>query len=863
MEPERVLSPWLLCLYLGILTAALGYAVLEHGAEVLGDWNVSLVIIGIGAVLYWALTGRSNAAPPMHPVLNWLVLLIPAYVALQLVPLPVFLVRILSPERGRILDSLQTVVPLPFFAPLTVNPATTFAYLFRIIGYLLVFLLVRELTARSRQPWVVLPLIGIAALEAASAYAQNFDGEMVLGTYWNRNHFAGLIEMLLPLTIAYAVVLLKRRSRYGTLSGGRALAAGAFLILGALMLLAVVYSGSKMGFLASAGGLFFMAMVAFMSTATGPKKWVGAGTLLVACLVVFVLITPDRLVTSLGNSAADQNAEGRLPIWKDTLRLLAAYPVFGSGLGTYDSAFPQYQTASLDVDFNYAHNDYLQLATECGALGFLMLAGFVLILAARAVRFGYERANRYTRYLAWGCTGAIVAIGLHSLTDYNTYIPANALTLAWILGIVAGSPAASTAASTSVSGRTAPVPVWFKGAAIALGCALLIFAPAWILLETKYMYDPQAESRFCRFGVCDTNSLIAGETSRQSGNVAAVPEYELLEALRRDTAAPLRWCDLGDALVKSGQVERARNCFSIALERGPNLPPVQLRAANFYYGVHEPKQAIEQMSHILDSSATYDGQIFERYAQEKIPLAEILHYGLPPNPRAWRAYLHYLLGSKKLADAVVVWDAVVSRHYWDEESAREYVRDLHWDHRDEAAAEAWANYLGDRRHGFMESNWVYNGDFELDPSGMVFDWRMENLNDDVRVTLDPSVAHTGKRSLKIQFAGKENVDYDRTGVTAFVKPGQYRFTAFVKADGITSQGFAFHIFDPESPGRLNITTEKISGTMDWTKIERMIPVPEGTRLVAIQIIRQSSLKFENSRIAGTAWIDTVSLSKVE
>jgi hypothetical protein len=97
-----------------------------------------------------------------------------------------------------------------------------------------------------------------------------------------------------------------------------------------------------------------------------------------------------------------------------------------------------------------------------------------------------------------------------------------------------------------------------------------------------------------------------------------------------------------------------------------------------------------------------------------------------------------------------------------------------------------------------------------------------------------------------------------------VKPGPYRFTAFVRADGITSnQGLAFRIYDPEVPGRLDVKTEMLTGTMDWTKVEKSIQVPAATRVLAIQVVRQSSLRFENSRIAGTAWIDTVSLSKLE
>ena len=69
------------------------------------------------------------------------------------------------------------------------------------------------------------------------------------------------------------------------------------------------------------------------------------------------------------------------------------------------------------------------------------------------------------------------------------------------------------------------------------------------------------------------------------------------------------------------------------------------------------------------------------------------------------------------------------------------------------------SYLGDHRNGYLQSNWLLNGDFESEPSGLVLDWRIENPDDSVTSKLDSTVAHTGNRSLRIDFAGKENVNY--------------------------------------------------------------------------------------------------------
>ncbi len=764
---SNALSPRPQWLCLSILACALGYAVFAHGARALLDWNISLSIIGVGVVVYWAMTARSDAATApenMETRLGTLALLVPAWVVFQLVPLPIFLVKILSPERGRILESLRAVMPLGAFAPLTISPATTSAHLFRIIGYVLVFFLVREVASRSREPWVVaIPLIGIAGLEAVFGFIQNANGAAVEGTYWNKNHFAGLLEMVLPIAIACAIALLGGgRSRRGGAGVGRALSACVVLVSAIAMLGALIYSLSKMGFVAGLGGLLFMAAVALATSVTGRKKWWCLALLAVFFLSVFVFVPPDQLAGAFASSSSDQTGEGRLPIWSDSLRLLAAYPVTGSGLGTYDTAFLKYQTALVDVDFNFAHNDYLEFAAELGALGFLILAGFALAIFSKTLRAGSRLFDPSSRYLAWGCAGAIVAIGLHSFTDFNLYIPANALVLAWIFGIVASFPPRSTAPAPN---RTPLRHVQYRSMAIALGCLVLIYAPAWILLEGKFLGNPQVEMRFCTFGVCDTEALVASETAAHGGSVAAVPVPELLNALQRDSASPHRWCDLGEAFLRTGGAEQARYCFSNALALGPNIPPVQLRVAGFYSTIHRRKRELEQTTAILEKSSSFDDPVFDRYRQEKIPMAEILSSGLPQSPRAPQSWLRYLMRSYDFADAGIVWNWLLSRHYGDDSLARNYVNFLYSDRRYESAAEAWAQYLGDRRKGYLESNWLYNGDFESESSGINFDWRMESPDDDVKVALDPSVAHTGSHSLRIQFGGKENVDYSQTSQT--------------------------------------------------------------------------------------------------
>ncbi len=85
---------------------------------------------------------------------------------------------------------------------------------------------------------------------------------------------------------------------------------------------------------------------------------------------------------------------------------------------------------------NYAHNDYLQFLAELGVFGFaagVLFAGRVLMVAVRRAVRSWAVDERF---LMIACTGSLTAILLHSLVDFNLYMPANAMVLAWVCGIV-------------------------------------------------------------------------------------------------------------------------------------------------------------------------------------------------------------------------------------------------------------------------------------------------------------------------------------------------------------------------------------------------------------------------------------------
>lgn len=430
--------------FLGPLTLIFGYAVFWYGAVLPANWNVCLLALGFLTLLYSFRTPSAELAPPLDRALRWPVLLLPCYAAFQLIPLPVAVLQVLSPARARLFTALAPVVPIDGFAPLSVNPSATALHLLRIGGYCAVFLLIREIAWRSTdRPWTpVVPVIGIAALEGALGlfqYAADPTDSFARGTYVNRNHFVGLLEMALPFAVFYPVVILRRaRSRWHSPVVPAAKACAA-LAGASLIFLGVIYSLSRMGFVAASASLFLvgtLALGARMKTRTRQFVMIPMSALV---LVSFLLLQPARLVTRFAGlaSADGVQANVRLNVWSETLRLIADYPLFGSGLGTYESAFLKYKATALDAKVDYAHNDYLQLFAETGIFGFVIAAALIVAVLSKVLASLSPQYRSEGGYLALACVGSIAAILIHSLVDFNLYIPANAMLFAWILGLSA------------------------------------------------------------------------------------------------------------------------------------------------------------------------------------------------------------------------------------------------------------------------------------------------------------------------------------------------------------------------------------------------------------------------------------------
>ena len=409
------------------------------------EFNLSLLGVGIISAIAWTFVFRRGRAPRLGRWTRGGLLLLPAYALFQVIPIPLALIRLISPHRAEVHEMVSQAVQQPAFTSISVLSSATIVYVLQIAFYASVFLLVRELTWRSSgHPWVmVAPVLLVAAGEAMLGWAHYIaaaGAAPASGTFINRNHFAGMLEMSLPFAVMYGLAALRGHRNRVELSTRAALSASLGFGLAMLILMGIVFSFSRSGFSAALAGLLAMAGLGGGQNLS-PQVRKGANALvLLAVAAAFFLLPPDALIQRFADvsSLEEVRSQDRLELWSETWELVKAYPLVGCGLGAYRAAFLEFKVTTPMVTDDYAHNDYLQCLAEMGVLGALIVAVLFFGFVRSALIARTRLPTVDGRYLAIACFGAMFSIALHSVTDFNLYIPANAMLFAWIAGVASG-----------------------------------------------------------------------------------------------------------------------------------------------------------------------------------------------------------------------------------------------------------------------------------------------------------------------------------------------------------------------------------------------------------------------------------------
>jgi O-antigen ligase len=218
------------------------------------------------------------------------------------------------------------------------------------------------------------------------------------------------------------------------------------------LLLAVFLSKSRMGILSISISLFFFySNLNLFGKNFKTILWFLTISIIFFLLLIF-LIDINPILERFRNIDADQ----RVSVWKDCIQIIKDFPLFGSGLGTFKYIYPLYkENLKAAVDYHYAHNDYIHLLVETGAIGFSCLMIGLIILFKDAVKFlkyNTKTKDSFGFFITLGAFSGVVSILVHGLADFNLHIPSNALYFTTMIGIIYGINSKSEDKKRNISG---------------------------------------------------------------------------------------------------------------------------------------------------------------------------------------------------------------------------------------------------------------------------------------------------------------------------------------------------------------------------------------------------------------------------
>ena len=334
------------------------------------------------------------------------------------------------------------------------------------------------------------------------------------------------------------------------------------------------------------------------------------------------------------------------------------------------------------------------------------------------------------------------------------------------------------------------------------------------------------------------------------------------KAIKRNPLEQEYWLNLAKICQRTGE----RTASEGALENAVTVFPTSYRGrwvtGNLLLLQGDFEKALPHFSYLLvhypnQSSAVYD--VLEKAVSDSEFVLEKI---VPRDPSSFRQYLSYLYEMGDQDSVRKAWAKRLSFSYpGDREQTLRHIEFLISRGELNEAFQVWKARLDEEGLStFSDSNLITNGGFEKDQIlGGGFDWKIEKVPG-AEVSFDPSVAFEGKRSLKVVFNGKENVDFHHVYQFLPLKSDtEYVLRANVKTQAVTTKsGLKIEVIGIGQA--FQSLSEALTGDNEWRELIVSFRTPAQLQGGLVRMRRDKTDKFDRI-ISGTVWIDQVSLTE--
>lgn len=417
-----------------------------------------LMILELMAIgLFYFLFKNLNAFEQIPSRYLWFVVCVFLLPVLQLIPIP-FVIWESMPGYSLYARALADVTGTelnPFRAYSMVPAATEYAWL-ALLPSLVVFLFTLSLP-KEQIKFAVSVFLGLVFFQAILGLMQYGGGaESILrfyskvpstsavGTYTNRDHLAGLLEMALPLGLALLAASVGKsdtsrrhvrslRQKLALLTATHLNKSIVYALLSIAILLGLIFTNSRTGN-ALAMVVIFVSAIAYSTRLGGRNVYglIGSFTAIALVLALEIGMVPilNRFIQQ------DPLEDSRWIIFSDTIKAIGEFFPLGSGFGTFVPVYPRFQELYLDHKFiNSAHNDYLQWIMEGGILAAILIFIFMLMYFSRWPKVWLRSEWKTLNFIQVGAGIGMLAMILHTFVDFNLHTTANQVYFAFLAGL--------------------------------------------------------------------------------------------------------------------------------------------------------------------------------------------------------------------------------------------------------------------------------------------------------------------------------------------------------------------------------------------------------------------------------------------
>ncbi len=406
-----------------ILISSLVLAPLAFGAVQPWSWAV-LALVAIMMMLCWAM----GCVRQHGLVLAWTPLYVPALAFLGLAVAQLVSAKTLDRIATRDSITMGCVYLVLFalagtlFANSSLEQWLRFGKILTLYAILLsTFAIVQFFTSPDKIYWTVVPRWG----------------GNIFGPYANHNHYAGLMEMLVALTATFWINR-QRHDVWNWLAGFATL----------LALASVAISGSRAGVGSVLLEMVLLLVVAMVAQyrqhrLNNPVPALVFSLLCAALLAIWMMPQETNAHLQSAMHAGDASLEQRMTLSADSLNIFRASPLSGTGLGSFATAYPEFQTLVTDLRVDHAHNDYAEALAETGMIGGVIIVvclALFLWSSGKNFRGPLIVAGNSIVWLRLGATIGCLGMLVHSFFDFNLHIPANAVWFFFLAALASIQP---------------------------------------------------------------------------------------------------------------------------------------------------------------------------------------------------------------------------------------------------------------------------------------------------------------------------------------------------------------------------------------------------------------------------------------